>query len=351
MVLVLAACTNSQQTDAPSSPETTTTTSPVGSGPIDLSTLGGRIAFSAGPPGAEDIYVVRADGTGMRQVTTDPAADFDPTQSPDGTRIAYRHQIGDDRSTDIYVVDADGSGETNISRNEEVADWAPALVAGWVRDRFQLRPPDDGAPPRLRHEPDGSGVRRIGGDIWVEYPAWSPDGSQIAFMAQTPEGTQNYEIFVMNADGTDPRRFTESPGDDGWPTWSPDGTRILFSSVRDDCSFSDDPDCKTTGDIGPYHTLYMMNADGSAQVRLTDAFGQIADWSPNGNFVVFEEFEGRDGLSLLRSDGSGLTQLAARPAFARLSGLDFLTGEWPTPGTRARTSARCSIPRCCSTWR
>ena len=222
------------------------------------------IAFSAGPGRAEDIYVVKADGTGLRQVTSDPAADFDPTQSPDGKQIAYRHQIGDDRSTDIYVVDADGSGERNVSRNEGVADWGPA---------------------------------------------WSPDGSQIAFMAQTPEGTQNYEIFVMNADGTDPRRLTQSPGDDGWPTWSPDGRRILFSSVRDDCSVSDAPDCKTTGDIGPYHTLYVMNADRSAQVRLTDAFGQIADWCPDGHYVVFEDLEGRDGLSLIRSDGSGLTTL------------------------------------------
>jgi Tol biopolymer transport system component len=264
MVLLLAACTNSRQTRAPASPETPASTSPAGSGPIDLSSLNGRIAFSAGPGRAEDIYVVKADGTGLRQVTSDPAADFDPTQSPDGKQIAYRHQIGDDRSTDIYVVDADGSGERNVSRNEGVADWGPA---------------------------------------------WSPDGSQIAFMAQTPEGTQNYEIFVMNADGTDPRRLTQSPGDDGWPTWSPDGTRILFSSVRDDCSVSDAPDCKTTGDIGPYHTLYVMNADRSAQVRLTDAFGQIADWCPDGHYVVFEDLEGRDGLSLIRSDGSGLTTL------------------------------------------
>jgi TolB protein len=264
MVLLLAACTNSRQTRAPASPETPASTSLAGSGPIDLSSLNGRIAFSAGPARAEDIYVVKADGTGLRKVTSDPAADFDPTQSPDGKQIAYRHQIGDDRSTDIYVVDADGSGERNVSRNEGVADWGPA---------------------------------------------WSPDGSQIAFMAQTPEGTQNYEIFVMNADGTDPRRLTQSPGDDGWPTWSPDGRRILFSSVRDDCSVSDAPDCKTTGDIGPYHTLYVMNADGSAQVRLTDAFGQIADWSPDGQYVVFEDFEGRDGLSLIRSDGSGLTTL------------------------------------------
>jgi WD40-like Beta Propeller Repeat len=127
MVLLLAAWTNSPHTRAPASPETPASTSPAGSGPIDLSSLNGRIAFSAGPARAEDIYVVKADGTGLRQVTSDPTADFDPTQSPDGKQIAYRHQIGGDRSTDIYVVDADGSGERNVSRNEGVADWGAGL--------------------------------------------------------------------------------------------------------------------------------------------------------------------------------------------------------------------------------
>jgi hypothetical protein len=55
---------------------------------IDLSSLMGRIAFSGGPPHAEDVYVINADGTALARVTSDPAADFDPTLSPDGGRIA-----------------------------------------------------------------------------------------------------------------------------------------------------------------------------------------------------------------------------------------------------------------------
>jgi len=154
--------------------------------------------------------------------------------------------------------------------------------------------------------PDGSGVRPLGADVWVEYPAWSPDGTKLAFMGQTPVGTENYEIYVVNADGDGLRRLTDSPGPDGWPAWSPDGERILFASVRDDCAFSKAPDCKTPGDIGPYHTLYVMHADGSQQTRVSDVFGQIADWSPDGRYIVFE---GRGGLSLMRADGSGLTTL------------------------------------------
>jgi hypothetical protein len=54
---------------------------------INLSTLTGRIAFSTGEPHAEDVYIINADGSGLTQVTTDPAADFDPTWSPEGSRL------------------------------------------------------------------------------------------------------------------------------------------------------------------------------------------------------------------------------------------------------------------------
>ncbi|HEY5984887.1 MAG TPA: hypothetical protein VIV12_00690, partial [Streptosporangiaceae bacterium] len=127
-----------------------------------------------------------------------------------------------------------------------------------------------------------------------------------AFMSQTPTGSENYEIYVADADGTGLRRLTRSPGSDGWPAWSPDGNKILFASVRDDCQFAHTADCKTTGDLGPYFTLYVMRADGSHQTQVSDAFGQIADWSPDGRYIVFG---GRQGLDIIRADGSDRTTL------------------------------------------
>jgi hypothetical protein len=97
-------------------------------------------------------------------------------------------------------------------------------------------------------------------------------------MGQTPAGSENYEIYVVNADGTGLRRLTRSPGPDGWPALSPDGKQILFSSVRDDCAFSRAAGCKTTGDLGLYHTRCDARrrvAPGPGQRRLRPDRGLV----------------------------------------------------------------------------
>jgi Tol biopolymer transport system component len=97
--------------------------------------------------------------------------------------------------------------------------------------------------------------------------------------------------------------LTTAPGEDGWPAWSPDGTRIVFSSARDDCSISDAADCRTTGDIGPWEDVWIMNSDGSSQHRLSSEFGQFFAWSPDGSAILVTG----DRPFLIRADGTGLT--------------------------------------------
>jgi Tol biopolymer transport system component len=114
---------------------------------------------------------------------------------------------------------------------------------------------------------DGSNVERLtyaGG--WV--PAWSPDGSSIAFAGRA--GNQG-EVFVMNADGTGAVNLTNDPAPDWWPAWSPDGTKIVFSSGR-----------RTPVPGDPPYDLYVMNADGSGLVRITtsNTLDWYADWRP-----------------------------------------------------------------------
>lgn len=82
-------------------------------------------------------------------------------------------------------------------------------------------------------------------------PDWSPDGSQITFFSYR-DG--NFEVYVMNADGTDQRNLTNNPAIDGRPSWSPNGEKIAFYSTR----------------YAEQEEIFVMNADGSKPTRLTD---------------------------------------------------------------------------------
>ncbi len=95
----------------------------------------------------------------------------------------------------------------------------------------------------------------------------------------------------MNADGSNPVRLTNEPGDDFAPSWSPDGTQIVFVSDRD----------QTAG----IYDLYIMNADGSGVSRLTNdtAIDYSPDWSPDGKKIVFRSHH--DGPADIYRDQHG----------------------------------------------
>jgi TolB protein len=130
-------------------------------------------------------------------------------------------------------------------------------------------------------------------------PAWSPDGERIAF-SSLRDG--NSEIYVMNADGTNPVRLTKDEAHDWGATWSPDGTQIAFVSERD-------------GDA----EIYAMNADGTNQINLTNFAFKIDEnytdrasnerdpaWSPDGQYIAFtsdrDSFVDDQGIETLNTE-------------------------------------------------
>jgi dipeptidyl aminopeptidase/acylaminoacyl peptidase len=154
-------------------------------------------------------------------------------------------------------------------------------------------------------------------------PAWSPDGSKIAFVSNRSGA---FNIWVMNADGSEPTQLTNQSGADAEPAWSPDGSKIVFSSQRDSAS----------GEI------YVMNADGSSPTRLTQntAIDRTPAWSPDSSQIVFRSSINGNGLYLMNADGSNLTRLTSnfddRPSWKSRPPRRFLIGASGRMGTRAR---------------
>jgi dipeptidyl aminopeptidase/acylaminoacyl peptidase len=141
---------------------------------------------------------------------------------------------------------------------------------------------------------DGTGVTQLtDNDDWDSDPDWSPDGNKIAFQSDR-DGAG--EIFVMNADGTGVQQLTDNDDLDWVPAWSPDGNKIAFNSDRD-------------GDS----EIFVMNADGTGVTQLTNnerRWDGLPDWSPDGNKIAF--YSDRDGDSeifVMNADGTGVTQL------------------------------------------
>ena len=198
-------------------------TLPVETGePIDLAELSGRIVFDD----FEDVFAMDVDGSNAVTIAGDPAgSEFDGDWSPDGEWVAYRDSTrGINENDEIAIARADGS-ERRIITSDPANDWGPA----WSPDGSSIVFNSDRDGGQLRGylvAPDGTNVRPLGIDAWVEYPSFSPDGSRIAFMGH--QGS-NYEIYLANIATGAVEQLTDSAGQDGWPAWSPDGSTIAFT--------------------------------------------------------------------------------------------------------------------------
>lgn len=234
---------------------------------------GSRIAFESTVDGWRTIWVMQADGQGLRRLTdlAGVASETAPAWSPRGDRIAYASDR--DGNDEIYVVGADGAGAgvrrlTDNPAADAVPSWSPdgARIA-FVSDR-------DGQPGIWAMASDGSNAARLvpGPADPGSKPAWAPDGRSVAFASDRDGG--NLEIFVAPVTPTEsgpPTKLIASPGLDGEPAWAADGAKLAFASDRDGSP-----------------QVYVANRDGSNVVKVTTrARSYTPAWAPDGRQLVY----------------------------------------------------------------
>jgi len=244
-----------------------------------------------------EICVVNADGTGMVNLTDNSTDELYAAWSPDGTKIAFARSFhrSDYYDVDIFVMKADGSNETKIQ------DSADVTGLSWSPDGQEIafgasKPNESGGTEIQTIRADGSGTpRRLTSEpVWQssDAPDWSPDGKWIAFQSDR-DTTRNSigeagDIYVMQVGDTHQwRQLTDGPFADNSPAWSPDGTEIAF--------------IRTEG--GTYIHKVNMDASKDTRLAAggSQLWGGPT-WSPDGKHIAYAGPDG--GILRVDSDGS-----------------------------------------------
>jgi len=255
---------------------------------------GYKMLFNHQGSWSSDLYLLTTDGTGYGQnLTNTPSAyEYDASWSPDGTKIAYG--AWDGYLYSIFTLDL-LSGQTNKLELSGGNDNYGYL--SWSPDGSKLACVDTGSNQIIVVNADGSGEQQLtvpGTNEVNRNPVWSPDGTKLAYEwgIKNPSTlvVTNWEIMMMNVDGSGKTQLTINSADDCKPVWSPDGTQLAFETLRN----------------GNWD-IYYMDSDGTNQTRVT--FSEASDtnpvWQPQSSFSAIKIVEGTSGADASLVGGEG----------------------------------------------
>ena len=252
--------------------------------------LRNAIVYTSQQFGIPEVMVMRPDGSRSERLTTDQLSYSAPVVSPDGQTIAVAWYLGGGWNG-IYLMDRFGKTHTKLVGNSNF-DGTPAWSPDGTKIAFRssLHGPYGDYGRIFIINRDGTGLRQLTPEVaagdykYDDGAAWSPDGTRLVF-------SRSGVLFLINADGTG----LVSTGVTGeYPSWSPDGTQIAYGSIS-----------------GGVEGIFAMDMSFTPR-RLTTAVqsDQWPRWSPDGLQLVFQRVESNVfHLYKMSADGSGATRL------------------------------------------
>jgi serine/threonine-protein kinase len=263
----------------------------------------GRLAFSSNRDGNPEIYVVELGAGKTVRLTRNNANDWLPDWSPDGAKIAFTsHRTG---SYDLWGMRADGSAQTSLVATgawDDYARWAPdgqrlslsttAETQGVPNSEIFVRRPD-GSLQQVTHS--------TAEDQWAD---WSPDGRII--FTEGFKDSSDWDIYLINGDGSGRTSWLDDASCDVQPTWSPDGKWIAFLRITRDTNGNGRIDYEDAGSI------WVGRASGGDPRQITTGVWAVTPtWSPDSQWIAFAQV--RDSNSNGRSDGKDAVDIWAAP--------------------------------------
>lgn len=213
----------------------------------------------------------RETGAMTRLIHTDTDADF-PVFSPDGNQIAFGIEEGE--TSNIWLVNADGSALRQLTSSEGKRNIHPFWSADGKRILFNSNRENTDGFALYSMNADGSNQTLLSDpDEMRTFASWSPDGTKILFVKWWNDWN-NRDVFVMNRDGSNEINLSKNAdAKDGWPTWFPDGKRVVFASDREG-----------------HYQIYSADVDGNGVRKLIDSphSDVRAFVSPDGQWISFD---------------------------------------------------------------